>query len=308
MNYLNVEEYRVTLEREGKRIEGNLWVHEGQEWALEAQAGEERLVAEARAEANMEPAGLFERMIDNLKATNVRFHGCGTCANFRRNPQAADGWMGYCSYRGGERTAPPLPGEVALLAPSCQAFQYSGVGQPLADWAIVEREDGLADPEATRALPAATGKDDAKGVLGSIRRMLGLKRKEPEMVRAGVVERPGGQPCPVCGTRMTNRASIANADQRGEERVLSVWRCPHCQGNYLDDWFEAYVGSKAHDAERLYVVPPVEANAGAAIVVHCPRPDVKGCTCIANQFFDEWGNRLEKAGRRIKARESVVSF
>ena len=62
------------------------------------------------------------------------------------------------------------------------------------------------------------------------------------------------------------------------------------------------------DAERLYVVPPVEANAGAAIVVHCPRPDVKGCTCIANQFFDEWGNRLEKEGRRIKARESVVSF
>jgi hypothetical protein len=55
-------------------------------------------------------------------------------------------------------------------------------------------------------------------------------------------------------------------------------------------------------------VPPVEANAAAAIVVHCPRPDVKGCTCIANQHFDRWGNELEKQGRRIKHRESVVSL
>jgi hypothetical protein len=107
---------------------------------------------------------------------------------------------------------------------------------------------------------------------------------------------------------MTNRASIANMDKRGEERVLSVWRCPHCQGNYLDDWFEAWVGSRAHDAERLYVVPPLEANEAAAIVVHCPRPDVKGCTCIANQHFDRWGDKLESTGRRIKARESVVSL
>jgi hypothetical protein len=308
MNVLTVEEYHVTLARDGERIEGNLWVREGEEWELEAQAGEERLTAEAHADAEMTPASLFERMVANLEPSGILFHSCGTCANFRRSPQATGGWMGYCSYRGGERTAPPLPGEVALLAPSCPAFQYSGPNQPAAEWVLVEQEESLADPEATRALPAATEKEDGKGLFGSIRRMLGLKRKEPEMVRAGVVERPGGQPCPVCGTRMTNRASIANADQRGEERVLSVWRCPHCQGNYLDDWFEAYVGSKAHDAERLYVVPPVEANAGAAIVVNCPRPDVKGCTCIANQFFDEWGNRLEKEGRRIKARESVVSF
>jgi hypothetical protein len=307
MSYLTVEEYRVTLERNGERLEGNLWVREAQEWELEAQAGEERLTAATQAEANMSPAGLFERLITNLETNDIRFHSCGTCANFRRSPHSTEGWMGFCSYRGGDPKAPPLPGEVALLAPSCPAFAYTGTDQPAADTFTFGEEDQHLDPDSTRALPAAE-KDEGKGLFGSIRRMLGLKKKEPEMVRAGVVERPGGQPCPVCGTRMTNRASIANADKRGEERVLSVWRCPHCHGNYLDDWFEAYVGSRAHDAERLYVVPPVEANAGAAIVVHCPRPDVKGCTCIANQFFDEWGNRLEKEGRRIKARESVVSF
>ena len=102
---------------------------------------------------------------------------------------------------------------------------------------------------------------------------------------------------------MTNRASITNADKRGNERVLSVWRCPHCYGNYLDDWFEAFIGSRARDGERLYVVPPVEANKGATIVVHCPRPDIKGPKTIANKHFDEWGDALEKIGRRIKHRK-----
>lgn len=307
MTYLAVEEYHVRLSRGEEKLDGKMWLREGREWELEAASGAERLIAAAESDADMSPHALLGRVVDNLAAHDLRLRSCGTCAFFRRSPhQDGEGWMGYCSYRGDHPKAPALPGEVALLAPDCPYFEYEGTDQALA--VVVQQDESPADPDATRSLPAAGREKEEKSFLGSLRRALGLEKKQQEMVRAGVVERPGGQPCPACGTRMTNRASIANADARGEERVMSVWRCPHCSGNYLDDWFEAYVGSRSHDAERLYVVPPVEANEAAAIVVHCPRPDVKGCTCIANQHFDRWGNEMEKNGRRIKARESVVSL
>jgi hypothetical protein len=307
MVYLAVEEYRARLEKADVVFDGTLWLREGQEWEVETGTGE-RLSASVEEDADASPYSLFERVVETLAANDTRILCCGTCAHFRRSPaQDGKGWIGYCAYRGSDETAPPYPGGVALLAPDCHAYAYQGLDQPLADGVALYHTGQGSDPEATKVLPAAV-KDEDKGLFAKLRGLLGLSKEGQEMVRAGVVERPGGQPCPVCGTRMTNRASVANADARGEERVLSVWRCPHCNGNYLDDWFEAYVGSRAHDAERLYVVPPVEADAAAAIVVHCPRPDVKGCTCIANQHFDRWGDELEKRGRRIKSRESVVSL
>ncbi len=311
MSYLAVEEYHVRLKQGETLLEGKMWLHEGQEWEVEAEAGSERLTAKVEAGAGMQPQQLFQRVVENLGEHETRLMCCGTCSHFRRSPaQEGQGWMGFCGYQGEQADAPIYPGEVALLAPDCHAFEYEAGEPPLADEQRLAQENNAPDPENTKVLPAIgkQDKDETKGFFGKLRGMLGLKKQEEEMVRAGVVERPGGQPCPVCGTRMTNRASVANADQRGEERVLSVWRCPHCAGNYLDDWFEAYIGSRAHDAERLYVVPPVEANEAAAIVVFCPRPDVKGCTCIANQHFDKWGDGLEKRGRRIRARESVVSL
>jgi hypothetical protein len=308
MTYLAVEEYHARLHKDGRPLDGKMWLRAEEEWEVEAGEGDERLAARVHAGADMSPRGLFCRVVENLASYDLQLNCCGTCANFRRSPhQEGRGWMGYCSYRGADAAAPAYPGEVALLAPDCHAYQPGDPDQPVATVTSFDASDQPGDPESTRTFTVTAEKEEG-GMLSKLRSLLGLKKKEQEMVRAGVVERPGGQPCPACGTRMTNRASVANADPRGEERVLSVWNCPHCGGNYLDDWFEAYVGSRAHDAERLYVVPPVEANAAAAIVVHCPRPDVKGCTCIANQHFDRWGNELEKQGRRIKHRESVVSL
>lgn len=304
LDYSAVEEYHVRLNKGGDKAQGKMWLPEGEEWQVEVTEGESRTVATHEPGAAMTPLRLFQRTRDHLEAQNVELRVCGTCTFFRRaTAEQGEGWLGYCTYRGDD-IGTPL-GTVALLAPDCHQYEATAEEQP-----IIENSDipvTARDPNNTRALPALP-KEEKKGLFGNIRNFLGLNKEEPEMVRAGVVERPGGQPCPVCGTRMTNRASIANADKKGEERVLSVWKCPHCSGNFLDDWFEAYVGSKSYDAERLYVVPPIEANAAAAIVVHCPRPDVKGCTCIANQHFDKWGNALEKTGRRIRARESVVSL
>ncbi len=304
LDYSAVEEYHVRLVKGGDKVQGKMWLPEGQEWQVEVTEAEPRTSASAETGASMAPLRLFQRTRDHLAEQDVQLSVCGTCAFFRRSPaEHGEGWLGFCSYRGDDLGTPL--GSVALLAPDCHQYQATSGEQP-----VIENEPGGSaprDPNNTRALPSLP-KEEKKSLFGNIRNFLGLGKEEPEMVRAGVVERPGGQPCPVCGTRMTNRASIANADKRGEERVLSVWKCPHCAGNFLDDWFEAYVGSKSYDAERLYAVPPIEANAAAAIVVHCPRPDVKGCTCIANQHFDNWGNTLEKEGRRIRARESVVSL
>lgn len=307
LDYSAVEEYHVRLEKNGQFQQGRMWLGEGKEWEIEVSEGTPRLSAPHTPHTPMDPLHLFERVVTTLAPLDLRLRACGTCAHFRRSPhESGEGWLGYCSYRGTDADAPLLPGPVSLLAPDCHAYQPATETPPLADPYHLASQGELSDLHVTKALPAAPKKP--KSLFGSLRDLLGLKKEEQEMIRAGVVERPGGQPCPVCGTRMTNRASVANADKRGEERVLSVWRCPHCSGNYLDDWFEAFVGSKSYDAERLYVVPPLEANAGAAIVVHCPRPDVKGCTCIANQHFDRWGDDLEQHGRRIKHRESVVSL
>jgi hypothetical protein len=304
LDYSAVEEYHIRLAKGSEVGQGRMWLPEGDEWQVEVTEGEPRTTAAHEMGAEMTPLRLFQRTRDHLEAQAVQMRVCGTCVFFRRSPaEHGEGWLGYCAYRNDNHEAPL--GTVALLAPDCHQYQSTTEAQPLID--PDEAPSTARDPNNTRALPSLP-KEEKKGLFGSIRNLLGLNKEEPEMVRAGVVERPGGQPCPVCGTRMTNRASIANADKRGEERVLSVWKCPHCAGNFLDDWFEAYVGSKSYDAERLYVVPPIEANVAAAIVVHCPRPDVKGCTCIANQHFDKWGNELEKSGRRIKARESVVSL
>ncbi len=303
LDYSAVEEYHVRLVKADEVAQGKMWLPEGQEWQMEITEGEARVAAPTIQDALMTPLALFQRTLETLDQNGVQLRACGTCAFFRRSPaEQGEGWLGYCSYRGDAPNG--TIGSVSLLAPDCHAYQTTTEEPPIID----PREVSVAqrDPNNTNVLPTLPKQE--KGVMGALRTMFGRKKEEHEMVRAGVVERPGGQPCPVCGTRMTNRASIANADKKGEERVLSVWRCPHCAGNYLDDWFDAYVGSKSYDAERLYVVPPVEANAAADIVVHCPRPDVKGCTCIANQHFDKWGNALETTGRRIKARESVVSL
>lgn len=302
LDYSAVEEYHVRLVKAGERTQGKMWLPEGQEWQVEITEGEPRVSAPS-GDGDMHPLALFQRTLETLDARGVQLRACGTCAFFRRSPaENGEGWLGYCTFRGDDPEG--KIGPVSLLAPDCHAYEATTATQALID--PHEVPVSQRDPNNTNVLPSLPRQE--KGVFGALKGLFGLKKEEHEMVRAGVVERPGGQPCPVCGTRMTNRASIANADKKGEERVLSVWRCPHCSGNYLDDWFEAYVGSKSYDAERLYVVPPVEANAGAAIVVHCPRPDVKGCTCIANQHFDKWGNDLETKGRRIKARESVVSL
>ena len=308
MSYLAIEEYHVRFQQGDDTVDGRLWVREDEEWEVAVGHTTERLRAAATPDQVMDPHSLFGRLVDTLAQHDTQLLSCGSCAHFRRAPNShSTGWMGYCSYRGEGADAPAYPGEVALLAPNCQYYEPSAPDQPTAEIDRLERESDQGDPEATKALPTVAEKSKG-GLFGKLRGLLNLEREAPEVVRAGGMERPGGQPCPACGTRMTNRASVANMDDGGEERVLSVWRCPHCYGNYLDDWFEAWVGSRSRDAERLYVVPPVEANAGAAIVVHCPRPDVKGCTCIANQHFDKWGNALESSGRRIQARESVVSL
>lgn len=308
LDYSAVEEYHVNLEQDGKYSTGKVWIMNQPEWEIEIKEGMPRLSAEALPENIATPFRQFERLVGVVEAQKVQLRTCGTCAHFRRNPDQAhsEDWIGYCSYQGNDIAAPPLPGQVSLLAADCHLYQAAKESPPFAtDEELSYSNPSASDPHETKALPVAQPK---KGFFNQVLRLFGLEKEEVIDVRAGVMERPGGQPCPVCGTRMTNRASITNADKRGNERVLSVWRCPHCYGNYLDDWFEAFIGSRARDGERLYVVPPVEANKGAAIVVHCPRPDIKGPQTIANKHFDEWGDALEKIGRRIKHRESVVSL
>lgn len=309
LDYSAVEEYHVNLEQDGEYLSGKVWLMNKPEWEIEVKEGMPRLSAEVLPDAVGTPFRQFERLRGILEAQNIHLRTCGTCAHFRRNPsdsEHSEDWIGYCSYQGNDVDAPSLPGEVSLLAADCHLYQAAQQSAPFAKIEELSfNGHHIRDRYETKNLPAVQVK---KGLFNQLLRLLGLEKEEVIDVRAGVMERPGGQPCPVCGTRMTNRASITNADKRGNERVLSVWRCPHCYGNYLDDWFEAFVGSRARDGERLYVVPPVEANKGAAIIVHCPRPDIKGPYTIANKHFDEWGDALQKDGRRIKHRESVVSL
>lgn len=314
LDYNAVEEYHVRLQKNSEFKQGRMWLGEQNEWEIEVTEGSPRLSAQMIEGNVMSPFRQFERVVKTLEPLNTRLRSCGTCAHFRRSPhENAEGWIGYCSYRGDQEAlgadakVTMLLGEVSLLSADCHAYQATNETPPLAPLHDLALDGQIPDPDLTKKMPTVT-LSFAQRTLNWLRNLLGLRKAESEIVRAGGVERPGGQPCAVCGTRMTNRASVANADKRGNERVLSVWRCPHCSTNYLDDWFEAFIGSKAHDGERLYVVPPVEANAGAAIIVHCPRPDVKGCNCPANQHFDKWGNALEGNGRRIKHRESVVSL
>jgi len=308
LNYNAVEEYHVRLDKNGELNEGRIWLSEESEWQIEIQEGSTRLSAPQSPQNIMVPFQQFGRMVSMVEQQAARLRTCGTCSHFRRSPhENAEGWMGYCTYRH-EATNDLLERcDVSLLSADCYDYQQATQTPPVIPLQQIAPDGKIPDPELTKQMPIFKPTFSQK-ILNSLRTFFGLGQGETEYVRAGVVERPGGQPCAVCGTRMTNRASVANADKRGNERVLSVWACPHCSTNYLDDWFEAFVGSRARDGERLYVVPPVEANEGAAIVVNCPRPDVKGCNCIANQHFDKWGNALEKAGRRIKHRESVVSL
>lgn len=310
MTYLNVEEYRVRLSGDDEILQGAVWVRENREWELEA--GQVRHVAAASSEAERRPELFFRRMAATLEQEDLWLRTCGTCVHFRRSahePAVGSGWSGFCNY-----TAPESfekgsePGVVSLLAADCHHFEYRR-GEPLAADELlgVAAEVGPLDPEST--LPIRTHAASEKGgLLGAIKKLLGGAGEEKPAVPTGVIERPGGQPCPVCGTRMTNRASITNATPEGDERVFSIWRCPNCHTNCLDDWLEAYVGSKARDAERLYVVPPSEADVAVDKVRQCPRPDVKGCTCVSNQWFEAWGDRLLEKGRRIQHRESVVSL
>lgn len=310
MTYLNVEEYRVRLGRDGEVLQGAVWVRELREWELEA--GDVRHVAAASSEAESRPELFFRRMVATLEPENLWLRTCGTCVHFRRSAQEGaveSGWSGFCDYSAPESFEKgSQPGVVALLAADCHHFEYrQGEPQPAETLLGVAGENHAPDPETT--LPMRTRTTSEKGgLLGAIRRLLGGASTETPTTPTGVIERPGGQPCPVCGTRMTNRASITNATPEGDERVFSLWRCPNCHTNCLDDWLEAYVGSKSRDAERLYVVPPSEADVAVDKVRQCPRPDIKGCTCISNQWFEAWGDRLLEKGRRIQHRESVVSL
>lgn len=309
-DYLTVEEYRVHLWRDAKNADAIVWVRQGKEWEL---GGENipTIVAEAQASNEGGPTALFRRLVETLEAERFQLRTCGTCTHFRRDPQPgqAHGWRGFCNYTAPEAFAAGAgPGVVTLLAPDCHHYSYreGEAATAKAVPGVAPEESRLPDPETT--LPLRTRGEEPKGLLGTIRRFFAPKKEEAPLIPTGIIERPGGQPCPSCGTRMTNRASIANATPEGDERIFSVWRCPHCYGNYLDDWFEAYVGSKARDAERLYVVPPSEADVGVEKVAECPRPDVKGCTCVSNQWFGEWGDRLKQEGRRMQHRESVMDI
>lgn len=304
MSYLNVEEYRVRVRRGDEEIDGAVWVREGREWELEA--GDLRLVADESDVPETRPEVFFGRLKETLEASGVQLMTCGTCAFFRRSPDPADGgWKGYCIWQMPDGPSGPLE-KVTLLAPNCHHFVYRpGPIEEVDPELLARSRQAAEDLEETALLPQI---EEPRGVIGFIRRLLGRQPSPRPTVPTAVIERPGGQPCPCCGTRMTNRASISNMDEEGGERIFSVWRCPHCLGNFLDDWLEAYVGSRARDAERIYVVPPAEANFGVKMVARCPRPDEKGCTCAANQHFDEWGNRLYREGRRMKHRESVVSL
>lgn len=294
---------RVRVPDEAAPTAGTVWVREEDlEWEVEA--GDVRLVTDVSDLGKARRDVVFRQLRRKLADDGVRLQTCGTCVHFRRASTGDDeeGWRGYCVWQDPEDEA-WRPEAVAVLAPDCHHFAYR-------EGPAEELDEALpADP--TPEVPPAdeTASQPATGLLAVLKRLLGRSdAAEEQYVRTGAIERPGGQPCPCCATRMTNRASIANVSEAGEERILSVWRCPHCGGNYLDDWFEAYVGSRARDAERLYVVPPSTANVGARIVLKCPRPEIKGCTCVANQWFDEWGDGLYGVGRRAAHRESVVSL
>ncbi|MDQ7028532.1 MAG: hypothetical protein Q9O62_01490 [Ardenticatenia bacterium] len=304
MSYLNVEEYRVRVHRDDGEVDGAVWVREGQEWELEA--ANLHLVADASAVPETRPDVFFARLKETLEADGVRLLTCGTCAFFRRSDAPDDdGWKGYCTWSSDELPISP-PEHVTLLAPNCHRFAYrQGPPEPVDSTWLAQARSAEEDQEETAVLPQL---DKPRGLIGIVRRLLGRTPATRPAVPTAIIERPGGQPCPCCGTRMTNRASISNVDETGSERIFSVWRCPHCLGNFLDDWLEAFVGSRARDAERIYVVPPAEANMGVKMVARCPRPDEKGCTCVANRHFDTWGDFLYQHGRRMKHRESVVSL
>lgn len=307
LNYNAVEEYHVRLDKNGELNEGRIWLSEESEWQIEIQEGSTRLSAPQSPQNVMTPFRQFERAVGMVEGQEVGLRTCGTCSHFCRSPhEQAEGWMGYCTYHHKDKNDRLERCEVSLLSADCYHYQPAVKSPPIVPLQQIAHNGEIPDPELTKQMPVFKP-TFAQKALNSLRKLFRLQ-SDTEYVRAGIAERPGGQPCAVCGTRMTNRASVANADKRGNERVLSVWACPHCSTNYLDDWFEALVGSRARDGERLYVVPPVEANKGATIVVNCPRPDVKGCNCVANQHFDKWGNALEQEGRRIKHRESVVSL
>ncbi|HBY96701.1 MAG TPA: hypothetical protein DEP84_22605 [Chloroflexi bacterium] len=310
MTYLNVEEYRVRLSREGEMLPGAVWVRESREWELEA--GEVHRVAAATSEAESGPELFFHRMVETLEHENLWLRTCGTCIYLRRSAEEGaveSGWSGFCNYSAPESFEKGSePGVVSVLAADCHHFEYRQ-GEPLPADALLGGADEVRLPDPETTLPIRTRTVEEKGgLLGAIKKLFSGGSEEKPRVPTGIIERPGGQPCPVCGTRMTNRASITNATPEGDERVFSVWRCPNCHCNCLDDWLEAYVGSKARDAERLYVVPPSEADVAVDKVGQCPRPDIKGCTCVSNQWFEAWGDRLLEKGRRIQHRESVVSL
>lgn len=300
---------RVGVEASDEPVDGEIWVREEDlEWEVEA--ADTRLVTDVSDAGAARRDVVFNQLRDKLGDEGVRLRTCGTCAFFRAAPDGEDdenGWLGYCTKEHPENPE-SVPDQVALLAPDCHEFEYREGSAHRID--ITElRQAGLntpADVDATAPMPQQD--EQETGLFGFVKRLFNIGGTQEEYVRTGVIERPGGQPCACCGTRMTNRASIANMSESGEERILSVWRCPHCHGNYLDDWFEAYVGSRARDAERLYVVPPAVTNVAVEMVAKCPRPDTKGCTCVANQWFDKWGDGLHGVGRRAKHRESVVSL
>lgn len=307
----SVMDYRLHVQiAEGDDpVDGMVWVREEDlEWEFEA--GDVRLVTDVSEAGTARRDLVFRQLRAKLDEEGIRLQTCGTCAYFRRAPAGEDdenGWLGYCTWEHVDNPE-PTPDHVALLAPECHRFEYRD-GEPdtlETDLLPSETSSQSRDVDATTPMPQQ--RDASSGLLGFVKKLLNWGDSDEEYVRTGVIERPGGQPCACCGTRMTNRASIANMSESGEERILSVWRCPHCYGNYLDDWFEAYVGSRARDAERLYVVPPAVTNVAVEMVAKCPRPDTKGCTCVANQWFDEWGDSLYGVGRRAKHRESVVSL
>lgn len=294
MTLLDVEEYRVRISKDGTCVDGAVWTRAGREWELEA--GQSR----ANVTAAATPYAYFDRLASALENDEARLMTCGTCVFFRK-AAGDDGWGGYCAWQHDEapQASPhPVTLPVTLLSPNCHHFVYRrGPVETAARRASVEQKmrrngNGSNASGSARFAPVAM-----------VRRLFGTEPEVPEVEQA---ERSGSQPCPCCGTSMINRGFVSNVDEQGEERVFSIWRCTACRSGYLDDYREAYVGSRARDGERLYVVAPADADVAAEMAARCPRPYTKGCTCVGNRWFDEWAAELEETGRRIAHRESVV--
>ena len=191
LDYSAVEEYHVNLEQDGEYSTGKVWMMNKPEWEIEVKEGMPRLSAEALPENIATPFRQFERLVGIVQAQNIQLRTCGTCAHFRRNPdqQHREDWIGYCSYQGNDMAAPPLPGEVSLLAADCHLYQVAKESPPFATVEELSYNNNHgSDPHETKVLPAVQPK---KGFFNKVLRLLGLQKEEVIDVRAGVMERPG---------------------------------------------------------------------------------------------------------------------